>query len=148
MKNILFYILPFLLIGCSDTPDIEECSDPIKKIVYLLTESPDEWTVENVYERNHKHTHLTYAETGVVITKSYKREYSWDEWEDSEDLGWRISKPHSLKLSDEENQIIEASYLIWEDVRLNDARCEISNALGNIPNDIKKNNPKHLYKSN
>ena len=129
MRIFLILFSLIFLISCSD--NIDKCSDPIKKIITLISEKPDDWTTKYEYSYLYKHLRLEHK-SGLVVTRTYMRAFSFEKWNGAEDKGWKISSPEDIPLTETESDMITKAYEDWVNTNINKAKCKVSNMLGDV----------------
>ena len=105
-------------------------SDLVHKVAYLIENSPEEWERKYEYNKDCRYARLSHS-SGVVITMTNKRKDHRTSWSDATNIGWSFTKPRGLKLTVEENRIIDDAYYGWYELTEKDSREIILNTLNN-----------------
>jgi len=129
MKKILIYLmLIFVFTACSTEPE-ESCGDPVIRIIELIENEPDTWSVIYVYNKKNKLGQLKHTPSGVVVTQISTKKYYMDSWSTAKFVTWKITKPHTITLSSEESDEIEKVFVKWynkvKEEKNNNAKCDV-----------------------
>ena len=121
-------MLIFVFTACSTEPE-ESCGDPVIRIIELIKNEPDTWTIKYDYNGYDKFGRLTHTSSGVVVTQKSAKKYYSDEWSSVNTYIWSISKPYKIALTSGESEKIEEVFVKWYDhvkeVKKNNDKCEV-----------------------
>jgi len=129
----------FLLISCSSEDSknnkkhnsITE-SNPVVTIIDLITDEPTSWTFKYNYDGNYIRTGDFTHKSGVVVTRTFVRKWSYESWSNAVDNGWSITKPIKIVLTDSESQDINDVYEKWNKQEIINAKNEVNKLLKSI----------------